>query len=308
MALAAIGFYLLQRSVSPPANIDGKAPTHRVFAATQRAARSAPALQKRAARSASALQKCAARSTPPSQERAVRSAAVFQARPIHALFPLSPSASVGFLFSCFDTRDPPCAMTARSSTFKKMLSLPKQDEVLDVLRQLRAVANAHKMYPPGHQMLRRINTRLYEEVQRLCQKMPFLALLFSAEGTELNGELLNRPTPERQFGREFSAHFQTIGINTLVIPPEVHRNELGDFFEITLRDNPDVDGALDVDGLTLRFPSLPINRQILRRGSANKVRDKMSLRELMASMDRESLLKELGLQPDQISPNYTRTV
>ncbi len=180
--------------------------------------------------------------------------------------------------------------------------LPKQDEVLDVLRQLRAVANAHKMYPPGHQMLRRINTRLYEEVQRLCQKMPFLALLFSAEGTELNGELLNRPTPERQFGREFSAHYQTIGINTLVIPPEVHRNELGDFFEITLRHNPDVDGALDVDGLTLRFPSLPINRQILRRGSANKVRDKMSLRELMASMDRESLLKELGLQPDQIPP------
>ena len=86
MALAAIGFYLLQRSVSPPANIDGKAPTHRVFAATQRAARSAPALQKRAARSASALQKCAARSTPPSQERAVRSAAVFQARPIHGRF------------------------------------------------------------------------------------------------------------------------------------------------------------------------------------------------------------------------------
>ncbi|MCB9638246.1 MAG: hypothetical protein H6727_04965 [Myxococcales bacterium] len=180
--------------------------------------------------------------------------------------------------------------------------LPKQDEVLEILRQLRAVLNAHKMYPPGHQMLRRINTRLHEEVQKRLQKAPFLALLFTAEGTEVNGERLNRPSPERQFGREIATHYQTLGINTVVFPKDVKRNELSDFFDLTLRHNIDVDGSLDLDGLATRFYTVDFNKQVIRRGGSNKIRDKMSLRELMASMDRESLLKELGLQPDQIPP------
>ena len=182
------------------------------------------------------------------------------------------------------------------------LPIPRQDDVLEMLRQIRAVLNAHKMYPPGHQMLERIHSRFYQELQRLFQKNPFVVLLFVEDATEFNGERITRALPEKQFGTELASLFHLLNINTLIFQPDVKLRDIAQFFTKTFRHNVDVEGRLDIERLALTVPTVLINRQVIRRGVGNKIRDQMSLRELMTSMDRESLLKELGLRPDQIPP------
>ncbi|MBU47719.1 MAG: hypothetical protein CL920_03395 [Deltaproteobacteria bacterium] len=192
--------------------------------------------------------------------------------------------------------------TKKGSILLEEIPHPKQDEIIDFVRHIRAVFTAHKMYPVGHQMIIRSIERLYHHLQKLFHTYPLLVVSLNDNHFELNGDRMTRSAPERQFAEEeLPDLLQKQGIETLVFSPETMIQDLINLFSLIMA-KKDTSVKPKLERIQSTMPSVQLNASIIRRNTSDKVRDKLSIEELVQSMDRDALLQELGLDPDNLPP------
>jgi hypothetical protein len=183
------------------------------------------------------------------------------------------------------------------------LNKPRPNDVIEMVRLLRSVINAFRMYPKGNQMIQRSVERFAQGVERLRKALGQMVLRFSAEGIELNGEGIARAAQEARLAQELSRIFSARHIETLVIEPHTKIAQLAEWLGfIGRQDVEDEDPIFELPLQQQRFPSLKLNARVVSRQTSEQVRDKLSVREIVSSMDRDSLLKELGIDEDGFAP------
>ncbi len=185
------------------------------------------------------------------------------------------------------------------------LAKPRIAESIELVRLLRAVINAFRMYPPGNQMIQRSVERFARGMGALCDSLGQLVLNFASDNIEFNGEPVPRNVAESRLAQELAKIFVARGVKTVVYDRTTQVQEFAEWLRfISRQDVEDDDASFRVDLQQSHFPHLQLNRQVVTRHASEQVRDKLSVREIMASMDRDSLLKELGLEDEQLAPEF----
>ncbi len=185
------------------------------------------------------------------------------------------------------------------------LAKPRTAESVELVRLLRAVINAFRMYPPGNQMIQRSIERFARGMGALCDSLGQLVLNFASETIEINGEPIPRNVTESRLAQELSKIFVARGVKTVVFDRTTQVQEFAEWLRfISRQDVEDDDASFRLDLQQSHFPHLQLNRQVVTRHASDQMRDKLSVREIMASMDRDSLLKELGLEDEQLAPEF----
>ncbi|MCB9638114.1 MAG: hypothetical protein H6727_04305 [Myxococcales bacterium] len=185
------------------------------------------------------------------------------------------------------------------------LSKPRVAELVELVRLLRAVINAFRMYPPGNQMIQRSVDRFARGMKTLCDSLGQLVLSFVSDTIELNGEPVPRTVAESRLASELAKIFMARGVNTVIFDNNTQVQEFAEWLAfISRQDVEDEDASFRIDRQQTSFPHLKLNRQVVTRHTSDQMRDKLSVREIVASMDRDSLLKELGLDDEQLAPEF----
>ncbi|MCK6508771.1 hypothetical protein L6R29_02240 [Myxococcota bacterium] len=185
------------------------------------------------------------------------------------------------------------------------LAKPRIADSIELVRLLRAVINAFRMYPPGNQMIQRSVERFARGMGALCDSLGQLVLNFASDNIEFNGEPVPRNVAESRLAQELAKIFVARGVKTVVYDRTTQVQEFAEWLRfISRQDVEDDDASFRVDLQQSHFPHLQLNRQVVTRHASEQVRDKLSVREIMASMDRDSLLKELGLEDEQLAPEF----
>ena len=179
---------------------------------------------------------------------------------------------------------------------------PSQDDIIEVIRHIRAINISHKMYPKGHQMIIKTFERLHNHLKAFLKKAPKVVMMVSGDVIEVNGEKIFRQSQEQEHSKEIAHHFKKQELQTLVFEKGINLDDLIEFFGHFFHHNPEQHGPMLRGTDKYQFPTLKTNQVVVNRASGGKIRDRLSIEELVSSLDRNALLQELGLDPDNLPP------
>ncbi|MEM1007598.1 MAG: hypothetical protein AAGJ35_01215, partial [Myxococcota bacterium] len=199
-------------------------------------------------------------------------------------------------------------MSSESATSQEVyledLDVPTSKELVEIVKAMRSVINAFRMYPSGNQMIQKSIDRFQESLKKILQRLECMAFNFIKGDFLVNGEGLSPSFPENKVSKELSAMFHGRGVKTLMLD---QAEQLEDFAHwlglMSQQEGPSEKAKVSLGEQKNKFPGLRLNASVVSNKTSDVMRDKLSVREIVASMDRDSLLRELGIDDEQLAPD-----
>ena len=123
------------------------------------------------------------------------------------------------------------------------LAKPRIAESIELVRLLRAVINAFRMYPPGNQMIQRSVERFARGMGALCDSLGQLVLNFASDNIEFNGEPVPRNVAESRLAQELAKIFVARGVKTVVYDRTTQVQEFAEWLRFISRQDVEDDDA-----------------------------------------------------------------
>ncbi len=174
------------------------------------------------------------------------------------------------------------------------LPLLGEETLVALIRLIRAVATAHKMYPVGHQMIERSVDRFFVFMLGLLKDIPRLVITAMGETLEFNGTRVTTPIPERDQAIQLSITFKKRGLESFVFVRQTTKQDVLRLFQLLFGLGEEKLTSDDLKKLQQSLPSLVLNPSITRPSMRG---EQVDVDELLSTMDREELLQKLKEDP-----------